>query len=126
MGPIYPLNSYYSKDELLRMHLHFYHPAVSKIFNLIKLVKPEHANADTKKVLQDTTDACQVCQRFTPRPLSFKVSLPDKFIFNQELALDLMYIENKPLLHIVDTQTHFEKRCIPPGLILRDRLEDVP
>ena len=112
--PSTPLNAYYTKAELLRMHLHFYHPSVSKLFNLIKRAKPEHANAETKGILQEITDACQVFQRFTPRPLSFKVSLPDKIILNQELALDLMYIDKKPLLHIVDTQTHFGNAAFLP------------
>ena len=33
--------------------------------------------------------------------------MPDEIVFNQEIALDLMFIDSISLLHVVDTQTHF-------------------
>ena len=58
-------------------------------------------------MLEEITKACQTCQRFTPKPQSFKVSFPQDIMFNRELALDLMWIRVKPLLHVVDLGTHF-------------------
>ncbi len=38
----------------------------------------------------------------------FRVTLPNsRIVFNQVLALDLVWIEGNPVLHVVDTQTHF-------------------
>jgi hypothetical protein len=34
-------------------------------------------------------------------------AMPNGIVFNHELALDLMYLERLPVLHVVDTQTHF-------------------
>lgn len=33
--------------------------------------------------------------------------MPDGIVFNRELALDLMFLDKKAVLHVVDTQTHF-------------------
>lgn len=97
----------YTKPELKRLHLHFYHPSTSKMFNLISRARPEEATPATRKLLQEVTEACRTCQRFTPKPQSFKVSAPEGIVFNKEPALDLMFLETMPVLHIFGTQTHF-------------------
>lgn len=97
----------YTKSELRKLHLHFYHPSVNKLYNLIRRAKPEDATSETKQLLEDIAKACSTCQRFEPRPQSFQVSVPSGIVFNQELALDLMFLDKIPVLHVVDTQTHF-------------------
>lgn len=67
-----------------------------------------------------------VVKKSTPR--RFKVSLlDDKIIFNGFVALDLMWLDihkkrkrKVPLLHIVDTQTHFQNAVFLKGESVRD------
>jgi hypothetical protein len=96
-----------SKEQIRMLHLQFYHPSADKLFRLIQRAKPGEATSETKKILEDIKKACLTCQRFTPKPFSFQVSMPKGIVFNHELALDLMYLERLPVLHVVDTQTHF-------------------
>lgn len=46
---------------------------------------------------------------------------PDKVIFNQELAIDLVWLEKKLVLHIVENHTEFQN-AIP---ISTKRAEDI-
>eukprot|EP00171_Calliarthron_tuberculosum_P003208 IDg3208t1 len=40
--------------------------------------------------------------------------MPDGIRFNHQLALDLMWIESNPVLHVVDTHTHFSELRLTP------------
>jgi len=110
----------YTKSELQKFHRHFYHPSVNKLFNLIGRAKPEDATPETRKLLEDISKACATCQRFTPKPQSFQVSVPKGIVFNQDLALDLMFLDSMAVLHVVDTQTHFSSAIFLQGQSVED------
>jgi len=98
----------FTKSELLKMHRHFYHPSTDKVMALLKRGYPDQADSGTRKLLMEIAAACQTCQRFSRPPERFKVSIPEADIqFNQEVAIDLMYLNKHAVLHVVDTQTHF-------------------
>ena len=99
----------FTRSELLKLHRNFYHPTVTNLMNLIKRAKPEEFNEATRKTLQEIADSCDTCQRSGPKPLRFSVSLPDEkdLVFGKEVSVDLMFIDGKALLHVVDTATRF-------------------
>ena len=109
------INTLFCKQELTKLHKHFFHPSVQKLYDLIKRAKPEKATIETRRLLEEIQTACKTCTELGPRPARFQVSIPGEVIFNQELALDLMWILSKPLLHIVDTQTHFSSAVFLHG-----------
>jgi hypothetical protein len=47
--------------------------------------------------------------------------MPENIIFNQDLALDLMWLDGQATLHIVDTRTH----CSSAAIIKRQTVEGV-
>lgn len=98
---------YYSRQQLLNMHLHFMHPSTSKLMNLLERAYPDRIKPDTKQFLEDISKSCHACQVFAPRPLTFSVRFPAGIIFNKRVLLDLMYIDRRPVLHIVDVGTNF-------------------
>jgi hypothetical protein len=51
---------------------------------------------------------CHFCQTNRKAPGRFKFSLKDDLIFNAEIIVDIMYLESKPVLHIVDAATAFQ------------------
>ena len=105
----------YTKSELKKLHYHFFHPTSQKLFDLISRAKLEHATPETRSLLQQISASCKTCQHFTPRPQTFKVSFPKNVVFNSVLALDLMYIRQQPILHVVDLSTNFSAARILPG-----------
>lgn len=104
----------FTKPELRKLHLHFFHPSQDKLFNLIKRAHPRHATPQTRSFLAEISKACGTCQHFSPKPQSFKVSFPGGITFNSKVAIDLMKLNNKPVLHVVDIQTHFSAAAFLP------------
>lgn len=98
----------YTKSELLKLHRGFHHPAARRLHALLKRAKVEDLDADTLKVLEEINNACSTCQKFGPKPVSFKASLPpEKLVFGDELSMDLQWIDGEAVLHVIDTATKF-------------------
>lgn len=97
----------YTRQQLTKLHRHLYHPSAKKLYALLKRAKPEDLAPDTKKILDDISAACHRCQEYSRSPLRFKIRLPDDVFFNKELRMDLMFVESKPILHIIDVGTTF-------------------
>lgn len=71
------------------------------------------ANPDTldgfgRKVLEDVLRKCEVCIQHAAKLRRFKVKVgTDDLRFNHIVAIDVMYINSRPILHPVDEATHF-------------------
>ena len=99
----------FTKSELIKIHRGLSHPTTEKTFALLKAARPEETNAETRKVLDHIKKFCEVCQRTDHPPIRFKVSIPltDGMKFCDEISMDLMFLDGKAVLHVVDTATHF-------------------
>ena len=99
----------FSTIELRKLHRQFFHPSADKLYNLIKRARPDQANEETRKTLQDITATCHPCQMMSRKPITFTVgSAKDPDItFNREVAMDIVYLSGRPALHIIDIDTHF-------------------
>lgn len=110
LGHLYVEMNYainYTHSELLKLHRQFHHPSTGKLLNVLKRVKTEEVDEGTKIVLDDIVKRCKPCQQNpSSKPQTFKVSIGTGDIrFNHEVALDIMYLERRPVLHVVDLQT---------------------
>lgn len=107
----------YTRAELEQLHRHFFRPSVQKLLNLLKCGTADQVTDQTPKVIQDIVDKCAGCKRFGIRPYRFRVSLlPDEIVFSHEVAIDLFWIDNNPVLHIVDTHTGYQIVALPKSL----------
>ena len=107
----------YTRTELERLHLHFFHPSKQKLLNLLKRGTPDSITAETAGVIQDIVDNCAGCKRFGIRPYRFRVSVPgDQIVFNHEVAIDLFWVGGNPILHVVDTHTGYQNVGLPKSL----------
>ncbi len=94
---------FYTATELRKLHVQFFHPSSEKLYNLLNHSDAESVNTETRETLEHIVRTCDVCQSLAPRPVRFRVSLPDESLtFNKELALDLLWLDGQPVLHIVD------------------------
>ena len=101
-------SAFYKRNELIKIHRHFFHPHAERIYELLKQAKDPHATPETLKKLEEITSACDICQRLSLEPGRFRVALPPgKVVFNRLVLLDLMNISGKRLLRVVDHDTGF-------------------
>lgn len=74
----------FTRNELLKLHRHFQHPLIGKLFALIKRARPEQSNESTRKMLDEIRKSCETCQVYSAPPQRFTVTLPpDNLTFNR-------------------------------------------
>ena len=103
-----PATAMYSEGELIRLHRSFGHPSVTALYNLLKRATPDDVNKETRDSIKELTKRCRTCAENASKPKRFKITVgTEDGKFNHYVAADIMYIEGKPLLHVVDESTHF-------------------
>jgi len=68
----------------------------------------EEFDDDTLKKL---TKICHYCQLNSKAPGRFKFTIKDDHEFNYEVIVDIFYINDQPVLYIVDSTTSFQAAC---------------
>ena len=67
--------------------------------------------------LEELSKRCDPCQRIQKAPTRFSVTFGAENVrFNERLLMDIMYIDGKPLLHIVDEGTNFSAARFLPDI----------
>jgi hypothetical protein len=98
---------YYLTDiELRQLHKRFEHSFIMKLHDLLKRFDHEVKKAVLKKL----TKFCIFCQKYAKSSERFKFMLKDdaNCNFNYSIIVDVMYIENHLILHVVDDVTRFQ------------------
>jgi hypothetical protein len=93
-----------TETELRQLHKRFDHSFVLKLQHLLKRV-----NHDVKKsVLEKRTRFCHFCQKYAKSFERFKFILKNDVNFNFFIIVNIMYIENSLILHVIDETTRFQ------------------
>ncbi len=104
-----------TKPELDKLHRPFRHLSIGKLYEVIKRAKPNQVDESTRKLLEDITRSCEICQTFSTRSQRFRVSLPPSdIVINRKIAMDFMWIDKKAALHVVDIETNFSSASFLP------------
>lgn len=95
---------YLDEVELRRLHQRFSHPSAHRLYQLLKHVgdEPNH------KVLDYLRKFCVHCKKYAKLPGRFKSTLRQDVIFNHSVIFDVMYLNNYPILHVVDEATRLQ------------------
>lgn len=102
--------AYFTRPEIERLHLHFFHPSATKLFNLLRRSKNYGNTGDLRKLIEEVSNACSRWRENSSPPFRFRASIAEnEIIYNHEPAIDLLWLDGNPVLHVVETQT-FSKR----------------
>ena len=94
-----------TNTEVHRLHSRFGHPSVNRLYRLLK--RSGHYDFYIS-YLNNLTKFCRQCQIKEKSPGRFKFNLRDELNFNYSFIVDVMYIDGKPVLHVVDEATRFQ------------------
>lgn len=98
----------FTRSQLKKLHKQFFHPSAEKLFNLLQLARENNTKLETLTVLQDFSNRCDPCQHIKPTPTRFKVSFGAQNVrFNERVFLDIVTIDSRQVIHILDEGTHF-------------------
>jgi hypothetical protein len=96
--------SWLTRGELQRLHRRFGHPSADRLHKVL-----ERSGHDVpRESINWLTKYCKHCQLFQKSPGRFKFSLKDDVSFNSEIIVDVFWIENKPIIHVVDEATRYQ------------------
>ena len=111
----YEYECLFTEKELTKLHYRFVHPRNKRMHKFLKRASPDKVDKDTLSMLEKIQARCKECQYLAPKPFVVKVSVPhDGIVFNSEVVIDIMWIQGKHVLHVVDRATHFQAaRFIP-------------
>ena len=99
------LNPCYLTDvELRRLHRRFGHPSVHHLHQLLE----RSGNVVELQALQYLTKYCEQYQKHGRSPGRFTFTLKEDLDFNYNVIVDIIYIEGKPVLYLVDEATRFQ------------------
>lgn len=94
--------------ELIELYRQFIHPSDGKLYSLLKSAYAQQINEKITQMTQDITDNCEHCFEHSVPPFKLGASVPmEEVLFNREVSIDLMCLNGKPVLHVVDTDTGF-------------------
>jgi len=107
---------HYTTTELDRLHRHFHHPKNERLTALLRRAGGAKVTPDMQSELAKISAACDVCQRLAVAPRRFRTTMPtDDLSFNRTVYLDLMYLDGKSVLHVVDRDTAFSAAAFTDG-----------
>ena len=112
-SPINPGSETENLKKVTKLHKQFAHPSSERLKRLIWNSGVRDPGID--KVVDDVTQKCDICKRFRrspPRPI---VTFPLASEFNETVAMDIKFINTRPVLHMIDHATRFSRACLLPN-----------
>ena len=98
----FPHYLFYTTTQFEKIHRQFAHPPASKLFNLLERAGTEAVDVRIFKRIYDIVARCESCQHIHKAPERFHVSiLYENSRFNDRAYINIMYLDDKPYLHIV-------------------------
>ena len=109
-----------TEPELRRLHRRFGHPTSDRLSRLLE--KAGHEDVE-HEVLRAITKFCHHCQLSGTAPAHFKFNLKDDKEFNHEVIVDVMNLNGKNVLHVIDAATAFQGARFLPSMSAKDTWE---
>lgn len=107
---------YFTRRELQKLHTQFEHPNIERLFQTLRRADAK-ISPPIKETLNDIVNSFDLFCEFHSPPFRFRASLPpDKILFNLELSMDRIWLDGKPVLHILDKHTGYQN-----SMILKDK-----
>lgn len=101
-----------TEQELKTIHRRFGHPSVDRLHKILTLSGLEVE----RKALEHLTRYCHSCQMNGRSPGRFRFTIKDDCEFNYMVIVDVMYLDGKPVLHVVDEATAFNAARFLPEI----------
>lgn len=98
----------YTEPDLRTIHRGFGNPSVKATENLLRRAASSELDKGTNDAMIKVHESCATCKKFSPKPRRFKLTLgTEEMRFNNRVYVDTMFIDNQPVIHLVDEATHF-------------------
>jgi len=93
-----------TETQLRRLYRNFGHPSTRRLTDVLKLAGHNDVDEKTLALIRKFYHQCQI-HDLTPR--HFKFTLQEDKEFNFEIIVDVLYLDKKPVLYVIDTAIAF-------------------
>lgn len=107
---------FFTEVELRRLHRRFGHPRTDRLHTMLKAAGHEI----DASVLEQIQKFCHFCQSHDKAPQRFKFSIKDDLYFNYEIIINVVRINNRNVLHVIDADTSFQAAAFLKSMSARD------
>ena len=97
------IDCHLTEQELRQIHRRLGHPSVPRLAKVLEL----SGNDVEVDVLKEIAKFCHQCQMNSKAPGRYKITLKDDHEFNYSIIIDVVYLDGRPVLHVVDSATSF-------------------
>lgn len=97
----------FSSADLRKLHRHWRHPSPLKMLSLLQRTQQKDLPPEMLAMLQEIASPCETCQLYRRREVSFGARIQEQCVFNRSVSMDLLYLNSKPVLHVVCRDTSF-------------------
>lgn len=104
----------FTKAELHSLRKKLGHASAQKLRSLLKRAQEDASNEDLQ-LLKDIGKECYSCQKLARSPMRHMSSIPEDIRLNHEIVMDLMHIDDKPILQIACAGARFAVAVFMPG-----------
>jgi hypothetical protein len=103
---------HFLKLELMRILNGFHHPSARKLYRILQRSKPTEVPPHLLSELEYISKFCETCQRTVLKPLLFQPTITRDLGFGEELHMDLMWLDGKPVLHVTDVAAKYSSASV--------------
>lgn len=104
--------SHLTETELKQLHRRFGHLSVQRLTRILQRAGQEFDS----KALQHLTKFCHHCQMNGKSPGRFKFNLKHDYEFNYSIIVDVLYLDGKPVLQVINSSTNFGASKFLPNM----------
>ena len=98
-----------NEKKIHKLHKQFAHPKAQKLKELIR--NSGVSDKKIEEIVDNVSNNCDTCKRFRRPPLRPVVNFPLASEFNEVVALDIKFIDQQPILHLIDHATRYSMAC---------------
>lgn len=102
----------FSSSELAQIHRNLGHAPAGAVYSALRRTYSIETDTSDLTKLQQINEQCKGCQLYSKQPNRYRAVLPYQCVFNFDVALDVMFIYQRPILHAVCRQTHFYRAVV--------------
>jgi hypothetical protein len=108
--------SFFTEIELRRLHRRFRHPRTERLHTMLQAAGHE---VDAS-ILDKIQKFYHFCQSYNKAPQRFKFSIKDNSHFNYEIIIDVVQINNRNVLHVINADTSFQAAVFLKSVTAQD------
>lgn len=99
-------SNFYPSKALYKLHQQFTYPFSGKLYHFLRKAGLQDLKPETPEHLVGLVATCEPWQRIKNAPMCFPIQMGHEAIrFYARAYIDILYLEDRPALHVVDEHT---------------------